>query len=376
MSSGKAVNNARRRTLLALGRGVTLGAAISVGTLLPRKSEAFVWEIPAAIHSFYELTVGYYDRYVGTWVKKAKELADLFDDDNQLVPAVLTASDAANHVRTAIENNRRKREMQAPPSDQCAAENVDKAAETMNAVKDSQGELRAAAGINEFEQAYRDQMGPGATRNITNHINDQLGKLSLKDALDAMDGAAFAGEEGYLDNELMQNFMLALTAPAKIARVESLSRTYEGVANTATLFARISVAEDALTKIFTRRIASEMFFDDSYADALPYERDILNRIRRPDGLSVVDQERFEVERTHLSKTWQTNVEETTSATALSKELNLVQAFSNALDQRIYEFMEILNTLKGSAALTEMDTFGRSERLDDEVAPIIEEEEDL
>lgn len=375
-AGGKVIDKARRRSLSAMGRGAALGAALSVGALFPRKAEAFIWEIPAAVHAFYDLTVEYYDRYIKTWVEKAKELADLYDDDNQLLPAVLTVADAANHVRVAIDNNRIKREMQAPPSDQCAAEDIDKAAETMSALKDAEGELRARDGIQEFERAYRDQVGGNATHEIERQINDELDSLSLMEALDAMDGGAFAGAEGYLDNEQMQKFMLAINAPGRIARVASMSRTYSGIAESATFFSRLSVAEDALLKIATRRFTSEVFFQDSYNSALPYEQDILSRIRRPGGLSVVDQERFEIERTHLSKTWQSNLEDVVSATALAKELNFVQAFSNTLDQRIYEFQELLSVVKSAGALTELDTLGRNEMPDDEeVVPIITEEEE-
>lgn len=353
-------NLGRRLAFRRVFLGSALGLMFAIGVSYPRRAEAFVWEIPKAVIEFYDVTVTYYEEYIEKYVDKAREIADLFGDDNPLIPSILTATDSANYVRAEIEQSRAKRESEAPPSDQCAAENVDKAAETMSSISDHFGSERAKANLSELELIFKENRGFDSQRNIENEINEKIESISLIDALESIDAGSFVGNEGYLEPAKMNNFILTLMAKAKVQMSLAVTRDYQGIADGATYISRLSAAEDALTRIYHRRLPSMQFYEDVFNNGLPYERDIVDRIKRPLGMSVVDQERFEIERTHLSKVWQDALENNTSATSVSKEINFVQAFSNALDVRINEFEDILSTLKGVTAITELDTTSKKD----------------
>lgn len=349
----KGVNNDRRKFVKRASTGAALGltGALLLGT--PRKAEAFVWEIPAAITEYYNLAKQYYETYVEQWVEKVDELKDVFNSDDPMIPSILAYTDAANHVRTAIDSMRQKREMEAPPSDQCAGENASQASELMKQIHNDLGKGKAEKQANELKNIAANQLDHQAA--LIAELNGSISKKPLEDTLNGLSGTLFVGNRGYDDPEAPDQIYKSVTARVRLAISSAGGSNKKQLTKAATRLSRFSAVDNALSKIMSRRIPTEAAYERAHEAGLPYEKEILERIRLNDGISQVDIENFEIKRTHESLTWQKMVDDSASATAMAKELALLQATSNQIDTETHEIMSLINQVKSVRALEESDS---------------------
>ncbi len=347
------VDGNRRKFVKRASTGAALGLAGALLLGTPRRAEAFVWEIPAAIAEYYNLAKYYYETYVGQWLDKVDELKDIFNSDDPMIPSVLAYTDAANHVRTAIENMRQKRELEAQPSDQCAGENAAQAAELMEEIHNDLGKGKSSKQAAELKNIASDQLNHQAS--LINELNQSINAKPLEETLNGLSGTLFVGNRGYDDAEAPDQIYKSVTARLRLAISSAGGSNKRQLTQAATMLSRFSPIDNALSKIMSRRIPTQAAYDRAHEAALPYEQEILERMKLQDGLSQVDLENFEVRRTHESLTWQEMVDNSASATAMTKELALLQASSNHIDTQIHEMTSLINQVKSVRALEEMDS---------------------
>lgn len=339
---------------MAAGAAVGLSASLLIG--VPKKAHAVFWEIPAAVLEFFNLSKEYYERYIEEWVDKVKELKDYYNDDNPIVPAVLTVTDAANFVRTKIENSRRKRELEPNPSDHCAGQNIGKGKNIMHGVRTQTGVQRTKDTGAALKLLVND--GNNYQYQLRKEINENIESKSLEETLESLNGNKFVGNRGYDDAEHMELYIKSVMARARYIISQYMGKNARTIAFGGTLLSRLSIPEDALNSIFIRRVPTKVALEQAKSGALPYERSLLDKLSTNDGISTVDLENFESKRTHQSMTWQKMVEDSASATAMLKEFNLLQAASNDLDHKILEVQSQINEVKAARAISETEMAGK------------------
>lgn len=359
----------RRSFVKKASTGVALGLAGGIMLGTPRRAEAIVWEIPAAVAEYFRLGKYYYETYVEEWVDKINELKDVFNNDDPTIPAILAQTDAANHVRTSIENMRLKRESQPQPSDQCAGENASQGAELMSQVHNDLAQQKSSDSMKELKRVATDQKQ--YQYQLVKEINESVSKTSLEETLESLNGIIFVGNKGYQDPQVTDQFHKAIMARARLAMSEAGGVNKREMTFAANIMSRLSVAEHALTKVMTRRIPTKAAFERAHDAALPYEKEILQSMKVNEGLSQVDIENFESRRTHESLTWHELVEDNSSATAMSKELALLQAASNDIDVKIDDTLRLINELKSVRTLNETEANSHPKKRNSSVSSTIQ-----
>lgn len=347
--------NSKRRLFIKKA-GIKSTAALAGAMLLatPKKADAIALDVPAAVISLYEKLEYWYNEYAKEWYDKIKELGEAFGGDSPIVPTALYMGDAANHVRRQTENMRRRREAEIPPSENCLGGMSNVGSEIAAALSTVMGEERGQRNRSDLQDMYSDTYNYQVK--MEREINEELEAMSLAEILESVDGSRFAGNRGYLEPEQMKMFMLALLSRSRVANSRAMNRSTQGIAAAGSTMSRISVSEDALQRIYNRRLPNKQLYRDAATGGRPYEADILKRLERDGkGLSAVDFEQFEIDRTHLSKAWQDSIEDLASFTALSKELNTILAAENMIDEKILEFIELENVLKSVSAIMEQDS---------------------
>lgn len=364
-----AANYSRRRFIKRTG---ILASAYFLGafTLTSSRPAQAVIPLPTEfVRLFIQKSKEWYDETGKDLIDMVKEFVDSFKISNYF-SALVTATDAANVIKNTVHKRHQKRLTQPNPSDGCAAEAATTAADATEEALYTTLKYEAWRSASEFIENLPDNdpsMSQAYERALTDSLEEYPSIQSLLEALDARD---FAGPHGYIDGESgdMDLYRRISTARARRAILDTGGSTNNRTLATAiTAYTRVTVVENALDFLYSRRIRSTEAFNQASGNSDEYEEDILNDLAvkigdaGEPGVAVVDLEYFETRRTHLSDTWQELVSENTSSSSLSKELALMMTHQNALDTRIYEIRQRLNDLASVKVLSVLDSPGMPNR---------------
>jgi hypothetical protein len=359
LKDDKKTSGLDRRGFFKRLAGTSVGAL--VGTALPTKVHAFGCFIPSFDEALEMVVQEVFDYFSGDYLDALRDymgdFADFIGENNTESNANITAGltklgDAKNQNEVTLAEEELKRATEPAPHD-CVS----------RALGESYKELSEASILSQkkivseyIDANNKPELKPNyqqikQNRNRIKHIIDE-GRV------DTIEGANFYSERGYTDVAIANEFLRSIMGNTSIVPEHSKSiasarsKSINGLRYIAAKDAHnatVNLVYDALVSVLVRRVPSIKVQDFLSANSEDDVKNIISRKGYSNGISLVDIEQLEIDRTHFNEVWRQRVRrEYADSTPMMEELNKLQVFNNSLDnatKKIAERNNQLNSVK-------------------------------
>jgi len=345
-----------RRSFLKKGLSMVAGAGVMILITTPKKAVANGMDI--IVKPIFMAAARY---YAGSWMKNTmdqlEKLGEWFGNDteestDQNLAVLGTATDGRNKIIKEIAENELLIETQPSPSSACSRSEVasvfngiKKAAE--NSTRKNQQKIINAAEMIDSTNGIE----------IDKDIADMFASLSVEDLTKALSSGSFLTAHGYENSKHAERHKAAIANSLYTRILVSGNKDKNPKMKSVQqhLISHINVLDESLVYLFNRRVRAKTISSALRAASNETELNILTRLERETGkMSIIDVERFEVERTYLNTKWQDEIVALQSFTALSKEMADLHSLGNKMDVELLNIQELINQISSISCLTEID----------------------
>lgn len=350
--------NLSRRSFFKRLVGASIGA--TTGMVIPKTADAndcWVPDFEAALALVVKELIDYFS---GDWLETLedvmKEYAEFIGDNAEksnenLAATAAKLGDAKNQTEVTLAEERLKRNTIPAPND-CGSKALGESAkELLGASKESHDKI--VSGFNNLNNT------PSEKANYKRILKNRsrIKQVIDEGRVDAVEGANFYSERGYTDievaNEVLESLMgnVAIVPDHNESAAINRNKSIDGlryVASKDAHNATVNLVYDNLAHIMTRRTPSVQVQDFLSSNSEPDIKRIIESKGFSNGLSLVDLEQLEIDRTHFNEVWrQTIRREYAADTPLMEELNKLQSFNNYLENSTRSLVERNNQLLGA-----------------------------
>lgn len=352
--------NLSRRAFFKKLAGASVG--VSAGMVVPKTahaglSDCYIPDFEAALTLVVKELIDYFS---GDWLDSLQEQMGKYSEfigenthESNKTLGITSAKlgDAKNQTESTIAKEKLNRDTAPAPHD-CGSKAIGESVkELLGAAKTSNKKI-----VSDFNTLNNKASVKANYKRILKN-RARVKKVIDEGRIDAVEGANFYSERGYTDievaNEVLESVMgnVAIVPDHSDSVAIDRNKTPTGLRYIAAKDAHnatVNLIYDNLSHVMTRRTPSLQVLDFMLSSSEEDMKKIIEAKSFSNGLSLVDLEQLEIDRTHFNEVWRQDIRRGyASDTPLMEELNKLQSFNNYLDNSTRTLAERNNQLLGA-----------------------------